>query len=271
MAVRELTPSEPERSREAFVAVTVPVHVNEVGVPRIVMETGYQLGLRLTGCNVLTVSTALDREQVDQIFRVAHGLLVTGGEDVDPSRYGDENRYARDVSPERDALEADLITRSVDRGMPVLAICRGMQLLNVVMGGSLYQDLAREFEGEIAHDRYELFDRPVHDLRALEPRYLQGLLPEDPFPINSAHHQGVRELGEHLRPVAVAEDGLVEAVELASENRAWTVGVQWHPERLLRESPGVNAAIFRRFGKEVQRAARTRGTEGYLWSEKTAR
>ena len=256
-----------EVHREAFVAVTVPLRASSVGVPEVVMEAGYQLGLRLTGCHALTVSAALNQGQVDHIYQVADGLLLTGGEDVDPGRYGEDSRWARDVSPGRDRLEADLAERALEDGMPVLAICRGMQLLNVVLGGSLYQDLAKQRSEEIRHDRFEAWNRPIHELRIEGPRWLQGILPEEPFPINSAHHQGIRELGRHLRPVAWARDGLVEAVEYDAEGAGWTVGVQWHPERLLDDESGVNAALFRRFGREVQQAARRGQKREYTWSE----
>lgn len=256
-----------EARSEAFVAVTVPLRTSSIGIPEVVMEAGYQLGVRLTGCHALTVSSALRDEQVDQIFRVADGLLLTGGEDVDPARYDQETRWARDVSTARDALEADLALRALEAGMPLLAICRGMQLLNVILGGALYQDLGEERDDEISHDRYEMWDRPIHDLETEGTRWLQGILPEEPFPINSAHHQGIRRLGRDLRPVAWARDGLVEAVEYDAEGAAWTVGVQWHPERLLDDESGVNAAIFRRFGREVQQAARRRRTKEFSWSE----
>ncbi len=256
-----------EARSEAFVAVTVPLRSSSVGIPEVVMEAGYQLGLRLTGCHALTVSTALREEQVDHIFRVADGLLLTGGEDLAPSRYGQETRWARDVSTERDALEVELARRALESGMPTLAICRGMQLLNVILGGSLYQDLAKERDDEIPHDRYEMWNRPIHELKSEGARWLKGILPEEPFPINSAHHQGIRRLGRDLRPVAWARDGLVEAVEYDADDAAWTVGVQWHPERLLDDEPGVNAALFRRFGREVQQVARRRQSREFSWPE----
>lgn len=258
-----------EARREAFVAVTVPLRSSSVGVPEVVMEAGYQQGLRLTGCHALTVSPALGEEQVDHILKVADGLLFTGGEDVDPARYEEESRWARDVSPARDRLEADLMERALEAGMPVLAICRGMQLLNVLLGGSLYQDLAQEGSEEIRHDRFESWDRPIHTLETEGARWLQGILPEEPFEINSAHHQGIRRLGRNLRPVAWAGDGLIEAVEYEADGAGWTVGVQWHPERLLDDESGVNAAVFRRFGREVQQAARRSQPREYSWLEIT--
>lgn len=259
--------------REVFIAVTVPVRASEIGIPQIVTEAGYQRGLQMTGCSTLTLSTALDPEYADRLFAMADGLLLTGGEDLAPSNYGEEPAGSRDVSPERDALEMDLAGRALRRDIPILAICRGMQLLNVLRGGTLYQDLDRHREGSLSHDRFEMFDREIHTVRFEEgTRWLQGVLPGEEVRTNSAHHQGIRSLGEGIRPVGRAEDGLVEAVELgAEEGDAWTVGVQWHPERMLERGGGVNAALFRRFGEEVFRTARSRARPEVSWESLAGR
>ncbi|MFB6240531.1 MAG: gamma-glutamyl-gamma-aminobutyrate hydrolase family protein, partial [Gemmatimonadota bacterium] len=172
----------------------------------------------------------------------------------------------RDVSPERDALEMAYAERALEREIPVLAICRGMQLLNVVRGGTLYQDLDVREGDTLSHDRFEMPDRDIHSVRFEETRWLRGVVPGESVRTNSAHHQGVRTLGEGIRPVAWAEDGLVEAVEIgAEEGGAWTVGVQWHPERMLKGAEGLNANLFRRFGKEVFRTARSRAEPKVSW------
>lgn len=253
---------------EVFIAVTVPVRASEIGIPQIVTEVGYQRGLQMTGCSTLTLSTALDPDYADRLFAMADGLLLTGGEDLDPSNYGEEPAGSRDVSPERDALEMDLAGRALEREIPILAICRGMQLLNVLRGGSLYQDLGSQRDGSLTHDRFEMFDREIHPVRFDEgSRWLRGLVPDEGVMTNSAHHQGLRSLGEGIRPVGRAEDGLVEAVEIdAEEGDAWTVGVQWHPERMLGDgSAGFDAALFRRFGEEVIRTARSRARPEVSW------
>lgn len=257
------------REEEVFVAVTVPIRSNRIGISQIVLETGYQHGLQLTGCNALTLSTALDPDRVERLFEMSHGLLLTGGEDLEPGRYGEDARDARDVSPQRDALEAKLAAAALEREIPVLAICRGMQLLNVLLGGDLYQDLAAERDSSLAHDRFELFDREVHEVRFEDPRWLKDIVSRESVRTNSAHHQGVKRVADPLRPVAWAEDGLVEAVEYPGE--AWTVGVQWHPERSLGDSTGINAGLFRRFGNEVVRTARARGRSRpqVSWSGRT--
>lgn len=252
--------------REVFIAVTVPVRSSEIGIPQIVTEAGYQRGLQMTGCSTLTLSTALDPDYADRLFAMADGLLLTGGEDLDPANYGQEPAGARDVSPERDALEMDLAGRALEREIPVLAICRGMQLLNVLRGGTLYQDLERQRDDSLTHDRFEMFDREIHSVRFDGTRWLRGAFPDEGLRTNSAHHQGIRTLGEGIRPVGRAEDGLVEAVEIGpGDGGAWTVGVQWHPERMLNDEAGVNAGLFRRFGKEVFRTARSRAEPKVSW------
>lgn len=257
--------------REVFIAVTVPVRASEIGIPQIVTEAGYQHGLQMTGCSTLTLSTALDPEYADRLFAMADGLLLTGGEDLDPESYGEERADARDVSQERDALEMELADRALEREIPVLAICRGMQLLNVVRGGTLYQDLESQRDGSLSHDRFELFDREIHSVRFEGTRWLRGVVPEEgSVRTNSAHHQGIKRLGAGLRTVGRAEDGLVEAVEYGGgDGGAWTVGVQWHPERMLDGGARFNAALFRRFGKEVFRTARSRARPEVSWASLT--
>lgn len=238
-----------------FVAVTAPVRESDIGVPRMVLEEGYQLGVRLAGALPLVLSPLLDEEAVDDLFQAASGLLLTGGEDVDPALYREGMNGARNVSPARDALEVRLARRALEKGLPVLAICRGMQLLNVILGGTLYQDLATQHGRQIDHDRYRDFDAPVHPVRAERVGSLDGLFPGE-FVQNSAHHQGVRALAGGLRAFAWAPDGVVEGVEYGEG--AWTVGVQWHPERRLADP--VNRRLFQRFGQAVHGSAE--GTEG---------
>jgi putative glutamine amidotransferase len=226
-------------------------------MPRVVLEAGYLHAVRVAGGLPLVISALDDETTRGRLFDRAVGLLLTGGEDVDPARYGQEPDGARTVSPERDAMELDLLTRALERRVPVLAICRGVQLLNVALGGTLYQDLFTQHGQQIDHDRYRDFDGHIHSIHTSDPLLLADVFEVPEFIQNSAHHQGIRDLSTDLTAVAWAEDGVVEAVEYRSPGAAWTCGVQWHPERKVEEGTGTNRRLFEVFGGEVRRATRS--------------
>jgi len=235
-----------------FVALTVPVRDSDIGMPRVMVEVGYLRALGAAGLLPLVLSPLDDPAIRDRFFDLSSGLVLSGGEDVDPARYGAAPDGARTVSPERDAMELDLLRRAIERRIPVLAICRGIQLLNVALGGSLYQDLETRMGTEIDHDRFREFDGAIHPIRSNGERLLSGVFPAAEFVQNSAHHQGIKELADGLAAVAWAPDGLIEAVEYREPNAAWTIGVQWHPERKLEDPAGANFRLFERFAAEVR-------------------
>ncbi len=243
---------------EPFVALTVPVRDSDIGMPRVMVEVGYLRALGATGLLPLVLSPLDDPGVRDRLFVLSSGLVLSGGEDVDPARYGAAPDGARTVSPVRDAMELALLQRALERRLPVLAICRGVQLLNVALGGTLYQDLETRMGTTIDHDRFREFDGQIHSIRSSEAELLSGVFPADDFVQNSAHHQGIDTLADGLTAVAWAPDGLIEAVEHRAPDAAWTVGVQWHPERKLQDSSGTNLQLFERFAAEV----RKRSAEG---------
>ncbi len=164
------------------------------------------------------------------VLRWASGLILTGGGDVDPAFYG-QTPHPRtyNVSDRRDRFEFNLLDLALELDMPVLAICRGMQLLNVHLGGTLAQHLL-DRGGRLEHAR----DRPraeaVHDVHIDRESPLRPWL-GDRVPVNSHHHQGVDRLADPLAEAGRSEDGVLEAV--ASRAHSWVVGVQWHPEAMV--------------------------------------
>ena len=238
-----------------LIAVTAPVRDSDIGMPRVVLEAGYLQAVRVARGLPLVFSPLDEEDSRQRMFELAAGLLLTGGEDVDPARYGQAPDGARTVSPERDAMELLLLEQALERRMPVLAICRGIQILNVALGGTLFQDLFTQRGQEIDHDRYREFDGHIHSIRSDSPRLLAEVFEVEEFVQNSAHHQGIRDLSPELTAVAWAPDGLVEAVEYRADGAAWTCGVQWHPERKIEERTGTNRRLFEVFGQEVRRAS----------------
>jgi putative glutamine amidotransferase len=243
---------------------------------RVWLEQGYLEGVRAAGAHPVLVGPGLGPDDVDARMARCSGLFLTGGEDVDPALYGEAVAGALDPSPERDAVEVRALDAALAAGLPVLAICRGFQLLNVHLGGSLWQDLPTQRPGAVDHERIAAdVARPVHALRVEEGSLLAEVLGATTFRTNSTHHQGLRAPGHGLVPVAWAEDGLVEAVEL----RAWNadvvlpvaagsaapdgsagpggvppvLAVQWHPERRLGDPEGGSRRLFEWFGRAVRR------------------
>lgn len=243
-----------------FIAVTGKIRAAaDSPTLRTIVDNGYVKGVEIAGGTPLIVSPAQEEATASRLLEMSSGLVLTGGEDVDPRRYGASENGAARVSPERDELEIRATERALERGVPVLAICRGMQLLNVALGGSLVGDLLGEGHGRLDHDRSgEMVSRDIHAVRVNGVRHLRGVFEGEEFRTNSTHHQGVRDLAEGLVAVAWSEDGIVEAVEYRGPGTdAWVAGVQWHPERMLDERTGTNRRLFERFGQAVREFTRT--------------
>lgn len=248
-------PSEPERP---LIAVSVAIR-KRARAPSMggLAETGYVRGAEIAGGNPVILSPDQDESTIEDLMGLCSGVILTGGEDVHPDRYQGDPESAGNVSVERDALEARLIDMAVERDLPILLLCRGIQILNVVLGGTLYEDLPGQGVQELNHDRTGSdISREIHQVRVDGADRLEGVFEDDGFRCNSTHHQAIRELGEGLVAVGWSEDGIIEAVEYRGDRTdAWIAGVQWHPERMLDERTGTNRRLFERFGEAVRASA----------------
>jgi putative glutamine amidotransferase len=165
------------------------------------------------------------------------GLLLTGGGDIDPALYG-EAPHPTHVAAEhhRDALEIELVVRAIERDIPVLAICRGLQVLNVALGGTLIQDIPSQVPHALDHSMTGPYDRVAHDVTIDSESLLAQVLGATPIaprrPVNSRHHQAIRRLAPDLVISATSADGVIEAVERRPSR--FCVAVQWHPENFWR-------------------------------------
>jgi putative glutamine amidotransferase len=185
-----------------------------------------------------------DEATLREVYDRLDGVFVTGGVDVDPSRYGEERLPVCGASDaDRDATELLLLRWAVADHKPVLGVCRGHQVLNVALGGTLYQDVTAQRPQAIRHDYFPVPGSPhtrdelTHDVELDRSTRLAGILGADRLRVNSMHHQGVKTLAPGLVASAFAPDGLIEGIE--GTNGRFLVGVQWHPEELADRDPAM--------------------------------
>jgi len=191
-----------------------------------------------------------DEKDIKQLASMCDGILFTGGHDVSPSVYGEQKR---DVCGEpcaaRDTMEGILLDICIQTPMPALGICRGIQFFNAYLGGTLYQDLPTDFPSTVEHHMSAPYDKYIHTVSLIKDTPLYDLLRVDTLPVNSYHHQAIANLSPKLKPMAIAEDGIVEAVYLPEHPFLWAV--QWHPE-FLYGCDEPSRKIFREFLRMIQ-------------------
>jgi len=182
------------------------------------------------------------------------GLLLVEGEDIEPKHFkATRENYAHleKTHPLKDKIEIELIRYALRKNLPILGICRGSQLLNVVCGGTLYGDVQKEKKSKLKHINYAHYDSYRHPISIFAGSPLEKWYARKALRVNSYHHQGIRDLAPRFQPMAFAKDGLVEAYH--DPKRKFVVGLQFHPERML-EEPAGNWRIWKAFGEAVRRA-----------------
>lgn len=206
--------------------IPIKYHFNKTYITAVERAGGFPVGIMRP-----------NSEDAEAVLAHADGLLLMGGNDVDPARYAEPNRSCVCCEPARDEVELLLLAKAMERRMPILVICRGFQVLNTAMGGSLHQDVEHEMDGGMHHDyHYDADGKPLkrnilaHQVDIAEGSLLAKLAHATNVGVNSLHHQGIKTLGKGLRAVAHAPDGLIEAIEI--EDYPFGLGVQWHPEEL---------------------------------------
>lgn len=217
-------------------------------------EFHLQLLIRLRTLPVMVPVVDGSENCLPQYMEQMRGLLLVEGEDIEPHRYDhDESnlRYLEKTHPLKDDIEFRLARHALRNDLPILGICRGSQLLNVIYGGTLYGDVQEEKQSGLKHiNPGEHYDDYRHAVRIVAGTPLEEWYRRPSLKVNSYHHQGVRRLGGHLKPMAHAEDGLVEA--FYDPRHRFVVGLQFHPERMLEEYEG-NLRVWQAFGAAVHR------------------
>lgn len=190
-----------------------------------------------------------DKTELLYFIRTCDGLLLPGGQDVDPTLYGEERLPACGVAcAARDRMEGILLDAAIRLDKPVLGICRGLQFLNAHTGGTLYQDLPTQHPG-LTHRMECPYDRPAHKVTVERNSPLYEIVGSPDYGVNSCHHQAIRDLSPLLRAAATSEDGLVEAAWMPGKH--FILGVQWHPESLYRKDP-ASLRLFQAFVKAAK-------------------
>jgi putative glutamine amidotransferase len=241
---------------QPLVALTT-THVEEGGSylkPQVTVYGAYLAALEPLGLAPVLITPMHSARSVQALLSHCCGVILSGGEDVAPERYGESAVPGLgSVSKERDEMEFTVLGLATDRELPILGICRGSQVMNVFFGGTLYQDLPTQFDGPdaIRHEQEEPWGARSHVVRVHEGSRLRSVVGTDCLNINSFHHQGIKDLAPTLVATAVADDGLVEAIE--SKDLPWALGVQWHPERHEATAPETDPdrRIFAAFRKAV--------------------
>jgi len=189
-----------------------------------------------------------------KVLETCDGLLLTGGEDINPDRYGEKFDSTKCDLPNnyRDTLEIALIGKALKIKLPIQGICRGHQLLNVYFGGTLYQDIPTDVGTTVKH-RHPPYKPSKHKITISENSLLNDIVDENTGTVNSYHHQAVNKLAPGLKAVAHSDEGLTESIELIDTNgRAYLLGVQWHPEAMSYDNP-LSIKIANRFVLEMKK------------------
>jgi putative glutamine amidotransferase len=230
----------------------------EHGDRSISLSAKYLNALTNAGSLPFAMPATISPPVIAECVKRADGVLITGGDDIDPRLYA--ARLPRSIrktvnitpdSGERDFRELLLIQEVFRQHKPLLAVCRGHQILNVALGGTLIADIPRQWPGAQAHGRNEERDRVVHDVRLTPGSLLAKIVGGLKLGVNSTHHQAVARVAPPLRVTASSDDGIIEGLELKSGGSRWLpflLSVQFHPERLEDRYP-AHQAIFRTFAR----------------------
>ena len=238
--------------QSSIVALSATTKVID-GLPRVRLNEAYVNAVRAAGLTPW-VLPPLEPEELEPVLSAVGGVVLTGGEDVDPATYGAErDPRTTDVHNRRDTCELALVALARERRVPTLAICRGLQVVNVALGGTLIQDIPTECPSStIDHERSKDRTMRVHDVSILPDTMLANAVgSEGRISVNSSHHQALARVAEGLRVTATAPDGIIEGAEWTGDEW-WMLAVQWHPEELVRDAAQWDRGLFKTFADRVR-------------------
>jgi putative glutamine amidotransferase len=215
------------------------------------LSRAYSDAVRSAGGTPVAIPCCDDPEVITDIAHRLDGVVLTGGGDIDPSLFGEEPLPGLgEIVPERDRMETALVRLFLERDKPLLAVCRGCQVLNIAVGGDMYQDLYTQRESLLQHHQRSPRHHATHAIQLVEGTLLHRLAQENSVRVNSFHHQAVRRVPSLLRVAARTTDGVIEAIE--SVRHRFVVGVQWHPE-CMAETDAFSRRLFEAFVEAAER------------------
>ncbi len=217
------------------------------GAPRSGVNAAYVNAILRAGGIPLILPPVIRSADVSDVVDSLDGLLLTGGEDIDPARFGEApHPKLGTVDPERDRFELAILQEAQRRSMPVLAICRGIQVVNVALGGTLWQDIPSQRPGGLVHAARTPRDARAHPVELVPGSRAAQALAATRIEINSFHHQSIKDLAPGLSITGVAPDGEIESVE-GPPDGPWLLAVQWHPEEFHHHEAAPDHGLFAAF------------------------
>jgi putative glutamine amidotransferase len=228
-----------------LIGITTNQSTNSYGQPTILLQQSYVRAVMQAGGVPVLIPSTIANDGWEAVYSRLDGILFSGGGDIALDHFsGQAHPRIDDVEPERDSIELQMIQAAASDGKPFLGICRGCQVLNVALGGTLYTHIPDQLPGALDHS-YPGNKRTVlvHEVKIEEGTYVAEIYGEPIIKVNSLHHQGLKDIAPTLRVAGHAPDGLVEAVELPEH--PFGLGVQWHPEWLTDQESTRN--LFRKF------------------------
>jgi putative glutamine amidotransferase len=215
-----------------------------------ILNKNYVIAIEKSGGAPLVLPCISEEETIELYLEKIQGLVISGGLDLDPIYYGEEPLPTLGaINPERANFEIMLAKRALNRDIPILAICGGCQLLNVVAGGTLYQDINSQVSDVLNHRQRAPRWYPFHTVKIHRDTKLYQILKEEKIRVNSRHHQAIKKLGKDFIVSGEAEDGIIEAIE--NPNLKFCIGVQWHPEDMF-EKDYHSQTLFKTFIKSCE-------------------
>lgn len=230
--------------------IGIPCRATDDPAPRFFNNQSYVRALEAAGGSAVLIPLLADKAALRAIYARLDGVLLAGGGDIEPGRYGDQERHPAlfGVDRAQDEVETTLTRWALTDGRPLLAICRGIQVLNIAIGGTLWQDLPSQLPSDVDHPGKNRPRADINHLVTIEPQSrLAAIVGDEPLGVNSFHHQAIRQLASGFVVTALAPDGVIEAIE--SLDSRFALGVQFHPEEMWPVSERL-ARLFRAFVQE---------------------
>ncbi|HSM24411.1 MAG TPA: gamma-glutamyl-gamma-aminobutyrate hydrolase family protein [Anaerolineaceae bacterium] len=231
---------------QPIIGISAGKELSDTNIQKICLIDKYTQAIIHSGGIPLIIPTGISENSIPTIFQSINGILLTGGGDIETQRFkGDDHPKVYGIDPDRDHLEIELVLAAIKYNKPLLGICRGIQVINVTLGGDLFTDISDQKPAALRHDWFPNHPRDLlaHKVVIETDSTLLKIVKLTQFKVNSLHHQAIRNLSKQLTASAFSPDGIIEAVEL--KNHPYLIGVQWHPEWIYSMEPTTR--IFNSF------------------------